>query len=429
MGGTVKIRIRKPTQTGVLLWILLILPFGFGCLHELLGLPWAIRYLMDAAWCLLVIYLGLAKRWSVQLTDLWILAFFAYVLIRYLPQWQSPLYFLWGVRNNFRFYVAFSAFAVFLSRKDVEKIFKVLDKLFWIDIAVVAVQFFVLNLRGDHLSGLFGIKTGGNGYTNIFFLIIICKSIVFCLDRQEKIILCLTKCLAALTVAAMAELKFFFVEFVIVVLLGILFSDFSWRKVAILMGSAVGVWLGVVLLSELFPGFDGWFSWQWFLEMATADRGYTSTGDLNRLNAISKINGLWLVDGWQRCFGLGLGNCDTSSFALVNTPFYETNAKMHYTWISYAMMYLETGWIGLTFFFGFFVLVFVGIGRCEKSCNKNDRPYGRIGRILAILCPIFAVYNSSLRMESGYMVYFVLAVPFALRRCAGVQVTKRERKR
>ena len=31
---------------------------------------------------------------------------------------------------------------------------------------------------------------------------------------------------------------------------------------------------------------------------------------------------------------------------------------------------------------------------------------------LAICCILIAIYNSSLRMEAGYMAYFVLALPF-----------------
>lgn len=420
------IRLAKPTQTDVLLWLLLLLPFGFGTLNELLSLPWAVRYLLDAAWCLLGVYLFLAKRRGVQLPDLWILAFFFYALLSYLPQWQSPLYFLWGVRNLFRFYVAFSAFAAFFDGGKVEKVFAVLDKLFWLNAAVTAVQFFVLGLRGDHLGGLFGAQTGGNGYTNLFFLVVVIKSVVFCLDRRERAGVCLAKCLTALTIAALAELKFFFVEFVLVMVLAVLFTRFSWRKVAVVLGAAAGVWAGVALLTALFPGFDGWFSWRWFMEMATAEHGYTSSGDLNRLNAIPQINRLWLQNGWQRLFGLGLGNCDTSSFALLDTPFHQANGAMHYLWISYAALYLETGWIGLVFFFGFFALVFRESGKCARA-GGAAASYGKVARIMALLCPLLALYNSSLRTEAAYMVYFVLALPFMLRGEGGARWVKRGR--
>lgn len=421
------IRLRKPAQTDVLIGTVLLVPFVIGALSELLGLPWAIRYLADVAWCLLGGYLLIAKRRGVQMQELWVLAFLGYVLLSYLPQWQSPLYFLWGVRNNFRFYVAFFAFTTFLDREKAEKIFRLFDALFWLDVAAAGVQFCLLGLKGDHLGGLFGTQTGSNGYTNIFFLVIVVKSVVFCLDRREKIALCLAKCAAALAVAALAELKFFFVEFVLVIALAVLMTGFSWRKVLLLIAAAAGVMAGVALLTELFPGFDGWFSWAWFREMATTDRGYTSSGDLNRLNAVEQINRLWLKSGWKKCFGLGLGNCDTSSYPLLQTPFYEANGEMHYLWISYAALYLETGWIGLLFFFGFFVLVFFGIGKCEKRPDDVSCSYRKVGQMMALLCPVLAVYNSSLRAEAGYLAYFALAVPFAIARTADEQLVKRRR--
>lgn len=149
--------------------------------------------------------------------------------------------------------------------------------------------------------------------------------------------------------------------------------------------------MAAALLTQVFPSFAGWFSLEWFLETALSNKGYTSSGDLNRLNAIPRINELWLTNWGQRLFGLGLGNCDTSTFAFVNTPFHEKYGDMHYTWLSYAMMYLECGWIGLIFYFGFFVLVYFGIQKIEKRCDGIARTYCRISRIMAVLCAIIAI--------------------------------------
>ena len=90
---------------------------------------------------------------------------------------------------------------------------------------------------------------------------------------------------------------------------------------------------------------------------------------------------------------------------------------MHYTWMSYATMYLECGWIGLIFYFGFFVLVYFKVLKIERNCSAGWKGYCRITRIVAVLCLIISVYNSSLRTEAGYMAYFVLAVPFAITKC------------
>lgn len=414
------ITIKKRSQPGWLMWLLIVFPFLFGFLNHLLGLPWMIRYSLDAAWLslgLLMVRFRRSINWKcVKGLVSWMIFFLIYTYAVYMVQFRSPLYYLWGIRNNFRVLMAFVAFSVFLSSEDVESYLKLLDKLFWLNVVVSLVQYIALDLEQDALGGLFGIESGGNAYSNVFFLIVITKSVIFYLDKREKTWLCVTKLITALIVAALAEMKFFFIECIIVIILATLFTRFSWRKFTIILLSIWLIPIGAVLLMKIFPEFEGWFSIKHIWETASSNKGYTSSGDLNRLNAIPQINELWLKTWGQRLFGLGLGNCDTSGFTIVNTPFFERYGDMHYTWLSYAMIYLEMGWIGLVFYFGFFVLVYLAIRKMEKKMDGVALSYCRISRIMCILCAIISVYNSSLRTEAGYMAYFVLAIPFAMQR-------------
>ena len=75
-----------------------------------------------------------------------------------------------------------------------------------------------------------------------------------------------------------------------------------------------------------------------------------------------------------------------------------------------------TGYVGLVFYLGFFVLVYFGARRIEQHSTDNLRTYCRISRIMAIMCLVISVYNASLRAEAAYMAYFVMAIPFALER-------------
>ena len=422
MGKKLFFTIKKRTQTGWLMWLLIMMPFLFGTLNDLLGLPNLVRYVLDVAWCLLLVCLLLSNRSGQGIREknlaLWIVVFLLYAALVYVVQFQSLLYYLWGVRNNFRFYVAFFAFAAFLSQRDIEDYFKFFDVLFWINVAASLIQFFGLELTGDYRGGIFGTEQGCNGYTNVFFAIMVTKSIVFYLEKRETTWNCVTKCVAALLVAALAELKFFFVEFVIIFVLATLFTSFTWRKLWVIVGGFAAVIAFAALLTAVFPDFTDWFTVEWFLKAGTSDLGYTSSGDLNRLNAIPQINGLWLKDWGERIFGLGLGNCETSSFAFLNTPFFKANGDMHYSWLSYAFMYLECGWIGLIFYFGFFTLVYLRIRKLEKRSEGIAKTYCHVSRIVAVLCMLISVYNGSLRNEAGYMAYFVLAVPFVVCRSA-----------
>lgn len=420
MSKRLTMTIKQRSQADCLIWLLIAGCLLVSALHEWVGLPWGLRYVLDVAWVLLFVLMGLRRmrqnKHGANMLALWVLLFCVYTALVYLVQFQSVPYYLWGLRNNFRFFVAFFAFATYLKPKDIRGYFKLFDILFWVNILVSLYQFFALELRGDYLGGFFGTAKGANAYTNIYFVIIATKDILLYLDKKEKLGACVVKCVAMLLVAALAELKFFFAEFILIVALSTLVTKFTWRTCFILAGGVAGVTVFAALLVTLFPEFEGFLSLEWLTEAGTSDQGYTSSGDLNRLNAISKINELWLKTGWQRVFGLGLGNCDTATFAFLNTPFFESYGDMHYSWISYAFMYLECGWIGLIFYFGFFVLVYLSIRRIEKRSGGIAKTYCRMGRILALMCMVIAIYNSSLRTEAGYMMYFALSIPFVMQK-------------
>lgn len=417
MDRRLTLKIKRRSQLGWLCCLIIVLPFLFGTLNDLMGLPWGIRYAIDVVWLILLLMMATYRYrlpWrNTRLLIVWVVLFLLYTALGYLPQYQSGLYYLWGVRNNFRFYIAFLEFCTFVSESEIDGFLRLFDKLFWVNVLVSLIQFFAFDIEMDYLGGIFGVEGGTNGYTNIFFCIVLTKSIIFYLSKKEKLSACVWKFVAAMVVAAMAELKFFFVEAALIIVLAVLLTDFSWRKVVVIVGGTIGILAGVALLVVIFPGFAGFFTWEWLWEHAISDSGYTSSGDMNRLNSIAVSNEHFLKNGWMQLFGLGMGNCETSGFAFLNTPFFERFGDLHYTWLSYAMMYLECGWIGLIFYFGFFVLVYFKIRRIEQNCIPTVKAYCRIARIMAVLCAVISVYNASLRMEAGYMAYFVLAVPFA----------------
>lgn len=426
MKTKVKIVLRHKTQMSWLAWLLVMFPFCFGTLNDFLGLPWVVRYLMDAVWLLLICFLlrsnPLKKESHIRSLAGWVGLFLLITALVYLVQYQSVLYYLWGVRNNFRFYAAFFAISAFMTYEDIDGCFKLFDVLFWINVVVSLTQYAFFELEGDFLGGIFGVEKGCNGYTNVFLVIIAAKSLIFYLEKRESAWISALKCVSALLIAALAELKFFFAEFVLILVMVILISNFTWRKFWVIIGGFSAVFVGVAIMVTLFPSFANFFSVEWFLENALSNKGYTSSGDLNRLNAIPVINEIWLENWAERLFGLGLGNCDTSTYDVLNTPFFQSYGVYHYSWISYAFLYLENGYLGLVLYFGFFVLVYQRTRRIEIRGEGLMKTYCRLARIMAVCCMIISVYNSSLRSEAAYMAYFVLAIPFA---CERERKTKR----
>lgn len=408
------IRIKKPTQAEFLLGVILVLPFLFGVLIELFRLPNALKYLCDLAWLCLLLLMLLQRGTKTREQKILIGVagcFFLYTLVGSFINFGSPLYYLWGVRNNFRMYIAFFAFVFFGKQTGRESFLKFLDGVFWLNAAICLIQYFLMGKQRDNLGGIFGVSYGCNSFLNNYFVLIAIKELIQYLNGEGKLWNCVCKCGTMLVLSAFAELKFFYVEFVLILVMSTLLTEFTWKKVLIIAGGLVGVVLATQMLVRLFPIFEGIFSIRAMLESASSDKGYTNKGDINRLNAISVISDRFLDTWSERMVGRGLGNCDTSTFAFLNTPFYKKYSFLNYSWFSLAFIFLEMGYIGLAFFFGFFVLVFLLAARIAKRLPQN-RSYCLMTMICAVCCVVIGIYNSSLRNEAGYMMYFMLALPF-----------------
>ncbi len=422
MKTKITINLRKQSQPEIFTFMIMLMPFLFGLLFDLVGLPTFLKYTLDICWIGLLVLTIVNKAIVKEQKILWIWigVFFAYTLLIYIIRYQSALYYLWGFRNNFRFYAAFFAFTVFLNKDHIKFYLNLFDKLFWINAVVCFIQYFLLDKSGDYLGGLFGVEKGCNGYTNIFFILIATKAIVYYFNKQESVLSCLSKCGLILILSAYAELKFIYLEFIVVVIIAVVFTGFTVRKLLIALAALLGASLGIDLLVSVFSDSSEVFSWEGIMDSASREEGYSSVGDLNRLTTIPIISKKILVTWIQKLFGLGLGNCDTATFEFLETPFFQYYSWMNYTWFSTAFLFLETGFIGLTMMMGFFVVIFVLTFKM-KCKNVEDNMYRQIGMITAISCIFFTIYNSSMRMESAYMVYFILALPF-------IQGDKDERK-
>lgn len=410
-----KVTIKKRTQNEYIVLFMFLLPFFLGLLIDLIGLPSLVRYTIDIAWVFLLFTMVVKKvggKIGPKNLLIWSIAFFLYTLVIYVPNYESAFYYLWGLRNNFRFYVFFFACIIYLNSKDIEKYLKWFDRIFYVNAVVVIIQYFVLQYEQDHLGGIFGTGKGCNGYINIFMVIVITKSILYFLHKKENTVSCVVKCLIALVIAALAELKFFYVEFALIVFLLVLITRFSLRKLFISIVSVVGLVVGIFLLIYLFPEFKETMTIEGMYESATSEQGYTSKEDLNRLTTFQMTTERFLKTTKERMFGLGLGNCDyAEGYDFLTTPFYNRYKDLHYVWFSTSFVLVEMGIIGLIFFIGFFVLLFVE-AQFRKKNYPEKRLYCQMTQVLSVLCILSAIYNSSLRVEAAYMMYFVLAIPF-----------------
>lgn len=415
-----QIKIKKRSQPEWFVWLIIFMPFMFGVLFDFLPVPSALKYSLDISWvALLVLSLININKNNIFISKniktlfIWVMSFLLLSLLVYIFNYQSAFYYIMGIRNNFRYYVAFFAFIFFLNRDDVELYLKVFDVLFWINAVVMLIQYFVFDYKQDYLGGLFGTQSGCNGYVNIFFVIITIKSVISYLNRTEKTSYTFAKCLTALLLATFAEIKYYYLEFIIIIAVSVLVTEFSWRKLLLIIAGLTGVVVFINLLIYIFPYFADYISLSVLLESQT--ERYSSAGTIGRLSTLPTIFKLFLNTFPEKLFGLGLGNCDTSNIDFLNTPFYQQYGYLRYFWFSTAHITLETGIFGLLFYLGFFVLI-IALSLLSMKNDKMNKFYWQLSIVTAVCTILVFIYNSSLRTEAAYMMYFIMSLPFALQK-------------
>lgn len=411
--GKLTLEVRRRTfPEWMVLWIGLF-PLLTGTFFSLANLPTALKYTLDVGWVSLLLIMmfskGLKNRKDTRPLFFLTLFLFLFLLMVYVFRYQSIYYFLWGARNNFRFYVFFFGVILFFKKIDIDSLFKLFNFAFWINLIAILFQYFIYGHSGDFLGGIFGVEKGCNAYTIIFITIVTSISLLRFMCRRESVLVCFAKCAVSLVIAALAELKFFFAIFVLIVIVSFFVTSFSWKKLLVMVFSVGLLMITSMVLVSLFNT-ESFFNISKIWEFATQEN-YSSQETVNRLSAIPTLAKTVLTDPIDRIFGLGLGNCDTSTFALVNTPFYEQFFYLRYNWFSCAIVFLEQGYIGVIANLAFFVVYMALIRKRLKAVDANP-VLCYLGMIMAIVSITLFFYNSSLRAEGAYLVYLIMALPF-----------------
>lgn len=425
--------LRKSSFTSLsktMAYVLLVYPLFLALLQEGMGLPGVVKYVADIAWIAVAAIMLLSNKVRIRraifpfVVTVGILALYTFLV--YIFRYQSILYYLWGFRNYFRFYVAFFCFAVQFSEEDGLWGLQFLDKLFYINALVCILQFLAGNHQ-DNIGGIFGTVKGCNGYLLVYLTITTSKTLLCYMGGTEAAFPCYVKCIVALIISAVSELKYFFLLFAVILVLSAFLTSFSVKKVMLLLGCAVLISAAAAVLGTIYTYFDGFLSWD-SMRSALLQGNYSSSTDIGRTNAISFISKRFLKTFPEQLFGMGLGNCETSSIALFNTAFSDQYVDLHYSIFSYAFMFLENGYIGLTLYVLFFLLCFVNARKQLKN-NHGNPLLCQIAMIVSVICLMLLVYNSSLRTEAGYMAFFVLALPYMQRTGEENGASKRPGKR
>lgn len=314
---------------------------------------------------------------------------------------QKVTLFIWGYRNSLRYFIYFIACVLFLDQTDVGRIVKMVKYLYGLNFIVALIQYFALGYKQDQLGGIFGNANGVNGYLNILLIIGLTIYAVEYLDKKIRLSTFIVVIFSGLFIASLGELKFLFIEVVLIVVMAILYTRVNFRSISIIVISTAGIALGVFALYTIFPNWSNFFSLDKIMETSTY---YATQTDLGRMNALTRsYDKFFSNDQIQFLFGKGMGSAETSQISMFNSSFYDMYAnQLHYNWLTQAMIFIEQGLVGLVMNISFYILVY------WNNCKRYMTNMNRVGKILAVLSVLLIFYNSSMRTEAAYMIYLFL---------------------
>lgn len=382
-------------------------------LVQVFHIPTFFEYVLDAN--VLVLFMLALPKVINMITDKITSTFNIYVLLymvatvfvalaRSVPAGQI----VWAARNNY-FYLIFFLFCCFtLKTNDVIRIMDNVCRFQAVNCVFVVYEHFILGKNQDFLGGMFGIEKGCNGALNIYLVIISAYSISRFSNKKISIASIAFILLSSVVIAALSELKFFYIELILIIALFLLFNRMSLKNLFVFIGALAVFFVAYrVLMHFDNDSLQMMLSSEKMSEYASNDYG---TMRITRARAIEQIN-QWCFGSNKKLhlFGYGLGACEESkSFSWANSSFANVYKKTLYRSLSSSMLYLELGWTGLIAFSSIFIGIFTIIFKNRKYFAENKQ-LAIFSQIMCVLVMVNIWYNDCIRSSIAYLTYITLA--------------------
>lgn len=403
--------------TSMMIWLILIIASFGGLFISTFHASNFVYYCADALNILLLFFTckKIKKVHSIMEIRPLIILFWLYVIstmIGIIGNEVPIVLALWGLRNVFRFIVFFIACVILLEREDILTFDSIIPKIYYLNAALVIIQYFVLGLKGDYVGGIFGTLQGCNISLTIFLNIFLAYFISKYLYGLIKIWNLGIYIVIYFLIASLSETKGNYVFFILIIAVAIIVIKKSLKTFSITILAVLALVLGAYLLNRYFPGSLD-FLLDWSEANAYMDASYFGTETFTRNATLSTANKLFFKDNlWLYLFGYGMGACDTSNY--FQSPFFQNYGYMNYRQYGSSMTVLQNGYVGLFLYFMFFLIIFI------ISLRKGSKIVDRHAKaIMSATCciAVFAIVDSfyaSLYIDAAYCLYFTLAIPFIL---------------
>lgn len=427
----IKIAIKRDfyTRPKFYIWTILVWSCFYNALVNYLHLPSVISYLIDFM-CLILLYALVRNADFTGRTLGSTSAIIALMLIEsvlsFVINLYNPLVFVWGIRTLFRFVLYFVACCCYSDRNTVERIQTFLYVVVLITVPLVTLQ----SMQGydlDAVTGFFSLGKdvrGGNAGMNILLTTVSTYAILQYFNKKWSLVKMMTAVLAGVYIAALGELKIFYFELLLIIVLCVFLTRMSFKKgFGIVILSAIFL-VGLSLYQSTYGngyyyqvrGYN-FFSWEAVRDyIGLTGQSYGSFNSLNRTTAIPYVWNNFLGDGLQKLFGLGVGYADTVSFDAFSSGFLSTHSGLGYQFWFASLELANIGAIGLFLFYVLFVMAYKKAIKGKKA-DENNRVLYTTSQVMITICIITTFYNQALILDvAAPILYFCISIPYCLQK-------------
>lgn len=404
---------RNITSPQYYIYCVLLFTLVMFVLDDIPGVPSAIRYLNDLVVAMLCVFLLLRKDILTQIkcaSIQWILgAMLLYSAVCFLGAWANhvpvPLV-AWAGRNTYRFFLFWFACVIFLEKSDLEKLFDLVYKLQYVNLLLVAYQFFGLGLKQDALGGIFG--NGGQFGLLVYSILLMSYATAKYLAGDYSHIRFWFLNVSLCVVSILAEIRVYLYMLAVIIAVNLVLSKNSLRKIYVALGFVILYFLSAALYNVVFPYVD--LSPTALIAEAQSS-SVTGGYNISRLGAFWEIDKIFFHgDIMRNLFGYGFGNCEQSGFSIFTSDFYRVYQNCHYHWFMHQHTFLETGYAGVvSYLLILAAMLFSGYVVFQKSAPV-DHPLLITGIAMNAICFALFIYNSALRIDYAYIIFFSLAI-------------------
>ena len=324
----------------------------------------------------------------------------------------SLIFFFWGIRVYYKYFIFFLACTIFLKQKDIDRLANFLLKILPLHAALVIFQFFILGLSDDNVGGLFGSQTGSNSEMNLYLTSLGIITIIFYVYKKIEFKEFTFNSIVICGIAAISELKIIFLIYLFALLITIILSFPNKRALTIFIVGVLIISIAIPVFMALYPNWAKVFTDINEVRYEFFEIRYAGGNSLPRLSAGTYISHNLLTTPMQKLFGIGFGNAST--FLNISSSFFTRYEELKYYYFSYSLMLIEIGIVGLIIYCLFFLSIIYESIRIKKKLIEESFFYCYISLIVSIVVFPLLIYNPSMNMEGAFIYFFALSFPFII---------------